>query len=596
MNVFRSGLAVALLSAIYGFPCYAFSTVEPTTSSTYTKASSCSELTRRIDRDVCNQHISEFKALIREKNNQISPTTSSSGHSLISETVKIRKIPATNTRPDLEVFKTDDPTLFIFDSEQVPGKGRQAIYELPLAESVDGHDAIVSFQLPDNSAFVGNGRNEVRPEFLIDGRMQNHYVMSAPHNNSVYYLANIEVDSRNPLDTGGISTTLPTGSPHSTPSSRSHMPAGILNLMGAGIFVADNVKVVLDPANNHGMINSVKLGCNDDPETRGGDERFIYRFIRSEFNLLQGTLGETYRHNAALNVECFQETGQVQLTMKNTKTVIKVPNDAPTADVPEIAESSGVLFSFSFQRKRESVLRFVDSTCNRIVDQHDNDLSIDSALPSDPDHYIGGWHHNHCSDFHAIQGAFGLKGIELAWGLKAFDYADSDSCSHGAKKSYRLGFASLYVWSTKGINVACNCTMPTFASSISPTEWITASTETIAPTESAATVSSTVSPYTTQVAYTSPVLIPDPGALVMNSTDTAGLTISEKVGVGLGVLADQVITHSWFYLSKRIRQAWIRHTSQALAATLGLGIPMFQLLTKFVCGVRERQTEHILLS
>ncbi|WP_252176366.1 hypothetical protein [Endozoicomonas sp. 4G] len=576
MNISRSGFVVALLSAVYAFPSPVFATGEPTGSPAYTEVSNCSELTRSIDKKVCRQHLPVFEKLIREKNTQTSPTTASTGSTPTPETVRIIKIAARTTRPGLGLFETSQPTLFIFDAEQVPGKGQQAIYELPLPEAASGSDGLNSFRLPENSAFVGN-RTDVLPEFVIVGGIEKHYVMSAPDNDSVYYLANIEVNSRNPLSTGGSSATTSRGESGPTPTTKPHIPAGILDLKGAGIFIADNVKIVLDPADNRGVIKPVKLGCTRSSDM-GSGEHFIYRFTHSEFDLLQGIQGETHRQNAAVNVECSEKTGQVHLTMKNTKTVITVPTDAPT---PAFPESSGVLFSFSLS-PRENVLRFVDSTCNSVVDQHGNDLSVDSANPWDPDHYIGGiWHINHCSDIHTIDGAFGLKNNDLAWGLITFDHADQDSCSSTSRKSYRAGYAAANVWSAAGVDVACNCTMPTSASSTSS--------------------ASSSSPYTTQA----PILVDDAGnstSLIMNNTGAA-LKRSEvpensssltPLYLGLGLsLGDLTITQAWFHLSKRIQQARVRHTSQVLALVFGLGLPALQLIPQCVSGLRSKKSNHI---
>ncbi|WP_257282166.1 adenosylmethionine decarboxylase [Endozoicomonas sp. ISHI1] len=246
MNISRSGSGATLLSAIYAFSCYAFSSGGSTVGSIYKEVSSCSELTRNIDRDVCSRHLPVFKALIREKNHQVSPSTSYSMSEPIPETVKIIKISATTQKLGYEIFETIQPTLFIFDAERSPGKGQAAVYELP-SEFISGdRRRINSFHLPDNSAFVGN-RADILPEFVIERSPQNHFVMSAPHNDSVYYLANIEIDSRYPLDTSGSTAKATSEQPDTTSTTQHHRPTGIMDLRGAGIFVADNVRVVTDP-------------------------------------------------------------------------------------------------------------------------------------------------------------------------------------------------------------------------------------------------------------------------------------------------------------------------------------------------------------
>ncbi|WP_257280552.1 hypothetical protein [Endozoicomonas sp. ISHI1] len=380
--------------------------------------------------------------------------------------------------------------MFIFDAEQSPGKGQPAVYELPLSEPVsDSIRRVNGFQLPDNSAFVGN-RVDILPEFVIEGGIESHYVISATHNDSVYYLANIEVDSRHPLDSDDSSATATTGDPGTTPATGDYIPAGILELRGAGIFVADNIRVVLDPADNDMRIRPVDLGCSNYGEF-GTEEHFVYRFLHSEFDLLKGLPGSTNTQNAALSVRCFQKKGQVQLTMKNTQTVIAVTTgtDPPT---PVSPQSSGVLFSI-YLWPRENVLSFVDSTCNSVVDQFGNDLSIDLAHPSDPDHYMGGVFRNYCSGIKMMNGAFGLKDREQAWGWVSFDDAGKRRCWAVNGKRYRAGFASLSAWSSAGFDVACNGTMSTAISSAS----------------SFLSASAIVSPNTTQVAYTSSKLISD---------------------------------------------------------------------------------------
>ncbi|WP_252176364.1 hypothetical protein [Endozoicomonas sp. 4G] len=553
------------MSAIYAFPCYAFTTARSAGSSTVAEVSSCSELTSGVDRDVCSHHVPVLKKLIREKNSQVLSTTGSPettpGATPIPETVKIRKILATTERLDRKVFETVNPTLFIFDAEQSPGKGQPAVYELPLPESASGsRRSTGSFHLPVNSAFVGNGAN-ILPEFVIEGGIQNHYVMSATDNDSVYYLANIEIDSRSLLDKSGSSTTAPTAHSGSTPTTLYHRPAGVLDLRGAGIFVADNIRVVLDPADNKRRVDPVAVGCRKYADGRGTEELFIYRFTHSEFDLLKNTHRATDLQSAAMNVECPMESGRVRLTMKNTKTVISVPTetDGPTPGLPK---SSGVLFFISLWPE-ENILSFVDSTCNSIVDQFGNDLSIDSANPSDPDHYMGSvLDPDYCSNVKMIQGAFGLKDRDQAWGWIPVTHPERKGCWALYEKSYQAGFASVDVWSKAGVEVSCNCT-----------------TTTCAP--------STTLLSTTQIPYAMPAA----DALVKNNnTDTkAGLTVGEKAGIGVGALVlDQGIAHTWFYLSNRIRQAWIRRTSQVLAATFGFGFPALQLASKCASGLKSQ--------
>ncbi|WP_422133180.1 hypothetical protein [Endozoicomonas sp. ALD040] len=498
----------------------------------------------------------------------------------IAETVEIRKISATAEPLGQEVFKTNNvPTLFIFDAEQSSGEGQPAVYELPLEPISRGFRTIDSFQLPDNSAFVGNNA-DILPEFVIGRGKYHHFMMSATHNNSVYYLANIEIDSRNPLDTGRGSAK---GQPFTTATTQNHTPLGIMDLRGAGIFFADNIKVVIDPADSDMRIGPVDLGCTNYADGVGTEENFIYQFIHSEFDLSKADQGSRRGQNAALSVRCLQKKGQVKLTLKNTETVLSVPTGRTATVSPK---SSSVLFYISLW-DRENVLSFVDSTCNSVIDQLGNDLSIDPDNPSDPDHYMGHvFSSNHCSGIKMINGAFGLKDREQAWGwVSAPELVGKRSCWAANKKAYKAGFASVSEWSSAGSNVACHCSMPTSTSSISNTS-----------------VSSfTTSSYTTQVspALTSDVV--DTGALVMNRTDAAGLkaleklTTGEKVCVGAGVfLADQIVTQSWFHLSKRIRQAWIRHTSQALAITFGLGFPAFQWLPGCISGLRGRSGHAVL--
>ncbi|WP_257254018.1 hypothetical protein [Endozoicomonas sp. SESOKO3] len=574
MIISRSGLAGALLSVVYAFPSHAFTKGGSTGSYRYTEVSGCSEFTSRVDRDVCSHHLSVLKDLIRKKNNQVSSTRPSPSASPIPETVKIRKISGITSRLDYEVLRTFHPTLFIFDAERSSEKGQRAVYELQLSEPVTGSSGRVnSFQLPDNSAFVGNG-TDILPEFVIRGSAGNQYVMSATRNDSVYYLANIEINSRNPIKAGRSTATVTTGNAGATPTRKYHTLAGILDLKGAGLFVADNIRVVLDPANSNRRIKPVNLGCTDDADGIGPEEHFVYRFMHSEFALLQGVQGSRYAQPAAMNVECDQKTGQVQLTMKNTKTVISVSSEMDTL-TPGSSRNSGVLFSISLS-SRENVLSFVDSTCNSVVDQHGNDLSIDTARLSDPDHFMGRvYDSTYCSDIKMINGAFGLKEREQAWGWIPFKYPDQHPCSSDSEKRYRAGFAPVSAWSSAGFDVACHCTMPTSASS-------------------------TVSPSTTQAAYTPPELIYDvghPEGLVMNNTVTAelkglgaleNLTTLEKMGVGAALLlGDQTFTQIWFHLSKRIRQAWIRRTSQVLATILGLGIPaVVDVVPKCFSGLR----------
>ncbi|WOG25581.1 adenosylmethionine decarboxylase [Endozoicomonas sp. 8E] len=573
MNISRSGSGVAILSAIYALSCHAFSTGGSTDSSIVTEVSSCSELTRSVDRDVCSRHLPAFEALIREKSNQVSPSTALPGTSSDSssgipptstpmsepmpETIKIIKISASTQKPGHEFFKTSHPTLFIFDAEQSPGKGKPAVYELPLSESITGdHMRINSFHLPDNSAFVGNGA-DILPEFVIEGGLQNHFVMSVPHHDSVYYLANIEINSRKPLDKS-VSTTAATGQSDTTPTTQYYTPTGIMDLRGAGIFVADNIRVVVDPADNEMGIKPIYLGCAryDD---RGTEANFIYRFMHSEFDLLQDVQSLTGIQNAALNVECFEQTGQVHLTLKNTKTVIAVPigTDTPT---PGSRPSSSVLFSMNLW-PRENVLSFVDATCNSVVDQHGNDLSIDSANPADPYHYMGGvFGSNNCSNSKMVKGPFGLKNREQAWGWISVADTDQHSCTTLFEKVYQSGFASVSTWARAGFDVKCDSSVLTPGSS--------------------------------------PAFIPDAGdtgAMFINNIETArlqrleSLATWEKVGLGAGLsILNQAITQTWFHLSKLIKQAWIRRTSQVLAATLGLGLPALPLLPECIIGLRRR--------
>ncbi|WP_252176367.1 hypothetical protein [Endozoicomonas sp. 4G] len=445
------------MSAVYAFASGVFATVESTGSSAYTEVANCYELASPVDRSVCNYHLSVFKDLIREKNSQsfserlsltASPgipkntfSISFSGTPPIHETVRIRKISATTSRLDQEVFRTTHPTLFIFDAEQSSGNGRAAVYELP-----EPGRRVNGFQLPNNSAFVGN-RVDILPEFVINSERKLHYVMLARDNDSVYYLANIEIDSRNPLSTGNSLATLPSGESDPTPTTGSYEPGGILDLTGAGIFVADNIKVVLDPVDNGGMIKPVVLGCKGLADGKATEKHFIYRFTRSEFDLLQGIQRPTQDQNAAVNVDCAEKTGQVQLTMKNTKTVISLPPKTDTA-TPASAQSSGMLFSMTL-RHRENIVRLVDSTSNSIVDQFGNDLSIDSVNPLGPVPYMGTlWHGKYCSDVKLIQGAFGLKGRDEAWGLIDVGHATAYCRPAGIFKKYQLGFAPVSTWST----------------------------------------------------------------------------------------------------------------------------------------------------
>ncbi|WP_257276287.1 MULTISPECIES: hypothetical protein [unclassified Endozoicomonas] len=551
MNTLRSGLVVALFSAVYCFPCHVYGTGESAGSDVFTEVSSCSELNSRADRDVCRRHLPVLKNLIREKSNQSSSTTcpAISRNAFLStctdtppgsKAVRIRKISATTNRLGHEVFRTIHPTLFIFDAEQTSGNGQAAVYELPMTgRSRHFSIGFSSFQLPDNSAFVGN-RIDILPEFVIKGHSWFHYVMSAPHNDSVYYLANIKVDSRNPLDTGKSFTAVATVPSVSPPRKPRYVPGGVLNLRGAGIFVADNIKVVLDPVDNQVAIKLVELGCTDHGDGRGTEESFVYRFMHSEFDLLQGIQKSTQYQNAALTVDCFQNKGQVQLTMKNTKTVISLPTETAT---PAPLKSSGVLFDMHLWH-RENVLHLVDSTYNSIVDQFGNDLCAESANPSDLFLYMGGISGGrYCSDTKVIQGTFGLKGRDEAWGLTGVDQADSHRCSTELAKRYQLGFASVKAGSSARFDAACNSPMP-------------------------------ISDSTTQSPH-----VTDTGAMAMSNTGRKRLKPGQIVSAGIGALVvNQAITHSWFYFSKHIRQASVRYTSQMLAATLGLGIPLVQLI------------------
>ncbi|WP_257287103.1 hypothetical protein [Endozoicomonas sp. SESOKO2] len=584
MNISRSGSTVALLSVIYAFPCYSFSTGGSSGSSTFTEVKYCSELPESVDRVVCSHHLPIFKNLIREKNNQVSPTTSSGVHLIhppISEKVRIRKISATTSKLDNEIFATTHPTLFIFDAERSRGKGQPAIYELQLSDPGTGSPTKVSsFQLPDNSAFVGNGE-DILPEFVIEGGIQNHYVMSAPHNDSVYYLANIEVDSRNPLDSGSSSTAAATGYPATTPTTKNHIPQGVLDLTGAGIVVADNIKVVLDPADSESKVQPVQLGCTNFAHERGAEEYFVYRFTHSEFNLQKGAHRLAGSENAALNVACHQATGQVQLTMRDTNTVISVLTETdPSASGLHL--SSGVLFSMRLWL-REDVLRFVDSTCNSVVDQFGNDLSIDSATPLDPDHYMGDIRGSYCTDVNMVQGAFGLKDREQAWGWILGDNTGELGCASSLEKTYRTGFASVSAWSTAGFEVACNGTMPT-------------------------SVSTTFSPDTTQLSNVSQItnashisarVVGNKSALAINSDRTEGLTEEQRTVLGACVgffLLDQVITQVWYFYSNYITQARTKYISQVSAAVLGFGLPLFQSASPCSVGMRPLVQEFLLLS
>ncbi|WP_448216552.1 hypothetical protein [Endozoicomonas sp. 2B-B] len=465
----------------------------------------------------------------------------------------IRKISATSERLSHEVFETLHPTLFIFDAEQLHEKKQPVVYELPLPEDARiSHEGGSTFHLPDNSAFVGNGA-DILPEFVTQGGLQDHYVMSATHSDSVYYLANVEIDSRNPSVADSTQATAPSAYPSSTPTRQNYAASGILNLMGAGIFVADNVKVVLGPVDNKAQIKPVKLGCTSFAGGQGSEENFIFRFMHSEFNLLQGVKGPAHIQNAALNVECSDKTGRVQLTMKNTRTVLSVPTDTPT---PDSSQGSAVLFAINVW-PGENVLSFVDSTCNSVVDQFGNDLSIDLVQSSDPDHYMGGIRcSSNCSDIEIIQGAFGLKDREQAWGLIEVDDADKHKGMSALEERYQVGFAPVSAWSEAGLDVACNCTMSAPASS-----------------------SSLIAlPCTAQLANASFIAGPDSdeAGFIVNENDNAGSDENQrlKVVVVSSLLAvDQVITNTWFYFSYRIKQNWIRYSSQALAAILGLGIP-----------------------
>ncbi len=488
MIIFRLDIVVALLLSIYAFPSCAFPAVSSTVSSTYTEVSSCSELTSRVDRNVCSHHLAAFKALIREKNNRLS---------LIPETVMIRKISATSERLSHEVFETLHPTLFIFDAEQLHEKKQPVVYELPLTEDARiSHEGGSTFHLPDNSAFVGN-RADILPVFVTQGVLQDHFVISATHSDSVYYLANIEIDSRNPQVLNNSSTVALAGSSELTPTKQNHLLAGVLNLMGAGIFVANNVKVVLDPADNQMRIKPVKLGCRSFAGGRASEVNFVYRFMNSEFDLLRGVKGRKDFQNAVLNVECFEKTGKVQLTMKNTKTVIFVPTDG----------------------------------------------------------------RSYCSGIKIIQGAFGLKDREQAWGLIATDHNDKHSCVAELGNGYHTGFAPVSEWSETGFDVACNCT-------------------TLEPASSASSISPnllTASPYTNLVVNISFIAgsDPDTGAQVINN-EMQALTY-QRAAIAVLILLDQAITHTWFFLSYHIKQAWIRHTSRALASIMGFGLPALQL-------------------
>ncbi|WP_252176369.1 hypothetical protein [Endozoicomonas sp. 4G] len=397
--------------------------------------------------------------------------------------------------------------------------------------------------------------------------MNKHHVMSATYNDSVYYLANIEIDSRRPFDAGSSSAKTATESPGPSPTIPTYMPAGILDLRGAGIFVADNIKVVLNPEDNQEDVKPVQLGCTDYADGRGAEINFVYRFTHSEFDLKLGLQKPTDRKKAALNVDCYQQTGQVQLTLKNTKTVLKVPE---VREIPRSTESSGVLFSLNLF-PRENVLHLVDSTCNSIVDQLGNDLAVDFKNPLDLDHYMGGAvGSTFCSDIKTVQGAFGLKDWDEAWGLVIVKHTYLHSCSSMVAKRYQLWFAPVSEWSATGVDdVACRC-LPTCTPSMSPT-------------------SCKVPSYTTAQA-------PSADALVINSTQ--GLTKEHKIGmgIGIGVLMDQLITQSWFHLSKRIRQARIRYVNQALAATLGFGLPAVQLIPGCISGLRGRGAGHSLLT
>lgn len=161
-----------------------------------------------------------------------------------------------------------------------------------------------------------------------------------------------------------------------------------------------------------------------------------------------------------------------------------------------------------------------------------------------------------------VQGAFGLKDRDQAWGWILTDYSSDYGCDPAVKKTYQPRFASLSEWSEAGVEVAANCTMPT-------------------------STSITLAPF----------VIVGADAQAKNNASAAGLTPVQIAGIGLAALfVDQVITQSWFYLSHRIRQDWIRHTSQVLAATLGVGLPVIQLMPKCISRLRGRSAVHTLLT
>ena len=372
--------------------------------------SGCSRLPEQKDRNACYRHLQVY-------------------------TTTITTVPANSPKP---VHTINQPnTLYIFES--LDSNGDQAVYILP-----------DRFNAPDNVAMVGNdpdawplimGESETVPYEKIFSLLRavdpdSHYFFA----DLSFYTAREEAD-RPPDDPDYPNIE---DYPDIDPGKRSvqldENPVNSLDFRGAGHVTMKNVKVRHDSHFDLDSIKLVQLGCT----SKQRYPRYVISDSIFELNVFLDT--EIDHEKSVFFIECHEDKAGITLTVKDTTSILY--SDIATNSVINVdhhAKKHGVVIS-ALLAPASHLLRFVDSTCNTVIDHQGNDVSRTQMGSIDST--------NEWMTGHALAtGGFGLKCSDQAWGFAHSVLPEEPGEEPSGR--YISRFAPLSYWRSQGQDLTC---------------------------------------------------------------------------------------------------------------------------------------------
>ncbi|MGI9275083.1 MAG: hypothetical protein ACR2PT_09610 [Endozoicomonas sp.] len=314
----------------------------------------------------------------------------------------IVKIPRDITNPAGHL--TLENTLYIFDSTagdnaEENAEPMQAVYRLPQ-----------NFSMPSGSAFVGNRKRGLNPEFTVSAEARSGFVITGNQAGGRYYLARIEVDSRG-----------------------THSPEGVLDFKGALTVVMDDVTVVRDLAGSPAELDAVRLGCTQ------GQQIHTFRITDSllDISAIKTTVaGGFVRGDAILITGC---TGSAQAEILFSGNTIKIddsPDNISSGVAFKLPAQSQGLFVTTPLNAPDAVRFLPGSTCNKVVNKQGANIAATHMRQPD----IPGL----ASNLQRFLGVVGLFDDE-GWGIRGADGGE-----------YTDDVLSWCYWQqNQGVNVSC---------------------------------------------------------------------------------------------------------------------------------------------